>query len=116
MSDDIGVNALGEVEANRHTPRIRIGIVIRNQRKARRIREANGHRRRFPLYMGCAGEGIRAARGRKRSRQQGAFGMGRAKARMQSEDGIELPQQIVTQSDELLVRGKWHKVLMYSRT
>src|SRR2546423_386199 len=113
MADDIRVHVLGEVEANRHTARIRIRIVVGNEREAGRVRKADGHRRRSPPYMRCASEGFRNARGRKRSGQHRAFGMGGPKAGMESEKGVELLQQIVSQRCELLVSGKGHQVPMY---
>ena len=52
MSDDVGMNMLGKVEANRATARARtLRVVIGNGRNSREVREAHRHRSGIPLDM-----------------------------------------------------------------
>jgi hypothetical protein len=51
MTDDVGVNVLGEVETNRQAVRAGIGIVVRKQRNPRPVREAQRYRCGFAGYV-----------------------------------------------------------------
>src|ERR1700716_177255 len=108
MANNVGVKVLPKVKPNRQSARIRIGIIIRYQRKPGGVGEAYSCRGRLPLYMRRPGEGSGVGRRRKSTSQHSAFGMGWSKAGVQSEDGVELLKQILTQRNKLVIFGKWH--------
>src|SRR4029077_19956481 len=108
MANNDGVKVPTEVKPNRQSTRIRIGIVIRHQRKPGGVGEAYSDRGRLPFYMRRPGEGSGVGRRRKSTSQHRAFGMGWSKAGVQSEDGVELLKQILTQCNKLVIFGKWH--------
>ena len=58
-------------------------------------RTVTGVDSRCSVRRPCEGSGV--GRRRKRTRQHSAFGMGWSKARVQSEDSVELLKQILTQ-------------------
>jgi hypothetical protein len=83
MTDDVGVNMLGEVEANRKATRPgALRVVVGNRRNSRKVREADGHRSEIPLQVRRSRQrsGLRGRR--KRARQQDALRMRRSKPRM----------------------------------
>ena len=52
MANDVGVNMLGEVKANRKAARAgTLRVVVGNRRDPRKIREANRDRRGIPVEM-----------------------------------------------------------------
>src|ERR1700679_4293744 len=89
VSDDVGMNAFGKVETNSNSARVGVGIVVGNHRNTSRIGEANRHRGRLAVHVGRPGEGGRGGRRLERSSEHGALGMGRAEARMLTENGVE---------------------------
>jgi hypothetical protein len=61
MTDDVGVDMLGEMEAHRKAARARtLRVIVGDSRNSRKVREADRHRRRFPVQV-------------RRSRQRGGF-------------------------------------------
>jgi hypothetical protein len=83
MANDVGVNMLGEVKANRKAARAgTLRVVVGNRRDPRKIREANRDRRGIPVEMRRPRQ-RRGFRGRrKRASQQYALRMRGSETRM----------------------------------
>ena len=56
VSDDIGVFAIAEIEADGHSTRVRIGVVVRYHRYSCRVGEPDVDRRRLGVEMRCTRE------------------------------------------------------------
>ena len=108
MTNNIGMNVFGEVKPNCKSARIRVGVTIGYQRNARGVRKSDRYWGRIPAYVRRTREGSGVRRRSEYTFQHSAFGMGRSKTRVQSEDGVELLKQILAQRNKLIVRGKWH--------
>src|SRR5205085_7104429 len=83
MSNDVGVNMLGEVEANRKPARTGpLRVVIGNTRNSREVREPDGHRSGATLQMRRPRQRSGFGGGRKRAFQQDALRMRGSESRM----------------------------------
>src|SRR6185437_13515477 len=103
MADNIGVRVFGKAETNGEPARICIRVVIWNQRKTCGIRKSGRDRSRFPSYVRSARQRSRILRRGECSFEQNALRVSRPEAGVKSEDCIELFEQILAQSNELLV-------------
>ena len=110
MADDIGVNAIGQMETDGESVRIGVRVVVGNERKTRRVGEPHGYRRRIARDVRRSRERRGLGRRFEAARQQNALGVNGAKAGVQAEEGIHLLDQIVSELDELFVRRKRHVV------
>jgi hypothetical protein len=104
MTDDVGMHAFGQMKPKAKSARTRVGVVIGYQRNAGRVGEACRYRRGFPMDVRRTCERSCAGRRRKRSLQHDALGMDWSKARVKSEDGVELLNEILTERYNPLVR------------
>src|SRR5438477_10313647 len=83
MSNDVGVNMLGEVEANRKPARAGpLRVVIGNTRNSREVRKPDGHRSGATLQMRRPRQRSGFGGGRKRAFQQDALRMRGSESRM----------------------------------
>ena len=98
VGDDVGVDMLAEIKADRHATRAgRFGMVVRNFRNAGEIREANDDARRRLCDVRRTSQLGRIRRWRKRAGAHDAFGVDRAEAGMEAEDGVERGEQVANE-------------------
>src|SRR5204862_1669650 len=89
---DVRVHMLCKIEPDRHAPRIRIRIVVGNQRNSRPIRKPHRHWSRSLHSMLRTRQRRCRTRRCKRAPQQNALGMDRPESGMRPEHGFELLQ------------------------
>ena len=105
VGDDVGVDMLGELEADREAAWAGVGIVVRDERDTGGVGEAGEDRR------GCARNVFRTAEvfcGGGRSEdaaEQDAFGMHGTEAGIEAEDAVELLEDIFAEGEELGIGG-----------
>ena len=99
MSNDVGVNTIGQVEtdsqtrADRRWDRYRAPWECRYRPRTEHLPVS------MPIHMRRAGEGSRLRRRRECSAEQNPFGVHGTEAGMQTENGVELLDQILSQRD-----------------
>jgi hypothetical protein len=110
MTDDVGVNMLAKVEADRKAARARtLRVVVGHRRNSRKVREADRHRRGIPVQMRRARQrnGFRGRR--KHASQQDALRMRGSEPRMNTIIGfVEHLNGFPAQGQELLIRRQGH--------
>ena len=95
MTDDVGVDMLGKVKADRKTARARtLRVVVGNARNSRKVRETDRHRSGIPLQMRRPRQRGGFQRRRERASQQDAFGVRR------SETGVDTAISFVERFDD----------------
>src|SRR6516165_10490107 len=110
MTDDVGVDMLGEMEADRKTAWARaLRVVVGNGRNSRKVREAGRHRRGIPVQMRRPRQRSGLRGGRKRALQQDTLRMRGSKPRMNSTIGfVEHRKGFAAERQEFFVRGQGH--------
>jgi hypothetical protein len=110
MTDDVGVNMLAKVEANRKPARAgALRVVVGNGRNSRKVREADRHRRAIPVQMRRARQRSGFRRRRKHASQQDALRMRGPESRMNTTISfVEHLNGFSAQGHELLIRRQGH--------
>src|SRR5712691_10169826 len=116
MSDNVGVNMLRKVEANREPPRAgSLGVVIGNGRNSCEIREAHRHRRRIPMEMRRARQRGSFPRRRKLAGQQDALCMRRSESWMDTTvNFVKGVDDFMAEGQQFFVRGQGHGMALRS--
>src|SRR6516162_3665984 len=110
MTDDVGVDMLGEMEADRKTAWARaLRVVVGNGWNSRKVREAGRRRRGIPVQMRRPRQRSGLRGGRKRALQQDTLRMRGSKPRMNSTIGfVEHRKGFAAERQEFFVRGQGH--------
>src|SRR6516165_2267992 len=114
MTDDVGVDMLGEMEADRKTAWARaLRVVVGNGRNSRKVREAGRHRRGIPVQMRRPRQRSGLRGGRKRALQQDTLRMRGSEPRMNSTIGfVEHRKGFAAERQEFFVRGQGHGTVL----
>jgi hypothetical protein len=118
MTDDVGVNMLAEVEANRKPARAgALRVVVGNARNSRKVRKADRHWRGISLQMRRPRQ-RRGFRGRrKHASQQDALRMRGPESRMNTTISfVEHLNGFSAQGQEFFIRGQGHGSFLRAMT
>src|SRR5215469_7811282 len=110
MPDNVDVDMLSKVEANRKAARPgTLRVVVGNAWYSRKVREPDGQWRGIPLQMRRPRQRSRLSRGRKRALQQNALRMRGSEPRMNTAINlVERLDDLPAQRQELFVRRQGH--------
>ena len=109
VGDDVGVDVLGEHEADGEATWIGIGIVVRDERDAGGVRETRDDGCGRARDVRGAGELGGAGGRRECAAEQEALGVCGAKAGVEAEDSVELLEEVFAEGKELRVGGQGHE-------
>jgi hypothetical protein len=108
VSDDVGVNVVGQVEANGEAARVGVGLAVGDFGKAGGVGEAGGDGSGFALDVRGRSKRFRCGSGLEGSAEHKALGMGGAEAGMRTEDFVELREEVVGEGDYTFVVRQRH--------
>jgi hypothetical protein len=108
VGDDVGVDVLGELEADGEAARGCVGVVVRDERDAGGVREADDDGCGRARDVRGASEIFGGGGGRECAAEQEALGVYGAEAGVEAEDGIELLEDVVAEGKKFFVGGQRH--------